>query len=219
LNKGEYTQNVTKEDGKFIIKYLDGEGKVDETYKPELSVVSVEEIIGISNIKNFVNNYSFDSDMINELIFAFSTDPGSLNSFNGYVIKIGDKNSSWVPEFQKDGAIVLGEAKGYLRVTATDYGYHFIFSNGLVQDYSEQNGGLEQYSKDVDGIDNLENFFDDMISNWLDLDKDVKDTYIYSLANTYLQNILSNYETELERIKINDGSVTKFESRYADLIG
>ena len=68
-------------------------------------------------------------------------------------------------------------------------------------------------------MDNLENFYNDMIDNWLDLESDVLDTYLYSLANTYLENILSTYESEIGRIKMNDGSVIKFESRYADLLG
>ncbi len=223
LNMGEYKQRVEKneKDGKFVIKYYDGKGNVDETYEPELSVVKVDEVKGkdaiIDKIEKFVDGYSGNKDdMIKELIFAFSTDPGSLTSYNGYVIKIGDKNTTYVPEFQRDGEKVLDKEEGSLIVSTTDYGYHFMFNNGMAKKYET----LDAYCKAVDGIDNVKTFCNDMIANWVSVDDDVKKTYIYSFANTYLENILSTYETEIQRTITSDkDKVVKFESRYADLLG
>jgi hypothetical protein len=67
---------------------------------------------------------------INELLFAFSTDPGSLNTFKGYAVKPipeGTDPEEYVQEFA-DGARELLEMGGtsYI-IVATDNGYHIMF--------------------------------------------------------------------------------------------
>lgn len=234
LNKGDYIQKAEKnDDGKWVIKYYNGEStETDEEYVPELRVVSLNEVKGIGEISDKLSYFvgllsGTTNDIVNELMFAFSTDPGSLNSFNGYVIKNEDASSTYVTEFQKAGEDLLfntekqysdfyKDVMGYYLVP-TDYGYHVMISNGKVKDYKT----LEDYCTAVDGSDfATESYFNKLKTNWVDLSDDDKDTYMYYLANTYLSSIVSDYETEFERLARTDSKkVQRFESRYEDLLG
>ena len=73
---------------------------------------------------------------VNELLFAFSTDPGSLNTYKGYLItpkpEIGG-TESFVKEFAGAGRLFIEQNladKSYVICTTT-YGYHVMFFSQL----------------------------------------------------------------------------------------
>lgn len=236
VNKGNYTQKEeTDTNGKIIVKYLDKDGKVDENYKPEYRIVSVDDI---DVTDGTIDDKLFDEivgqiivppvdgedlndvmkDVISELLFAFSTDPGSLNSFQGYLIKKGDTSSSWVKEFQKVGEDIIGKDKQ--QVATTEFGYHYMLDNGMVIDYKNNlNGYCQAVDKKVmnkackkTGATASE-YFEYLMNNWATLTDADKSTYLYSIASPYMANLISDYEKEIE-----SKGVVKFESVYADLI-
>ncbi len=160
-------------------------------------------------------------EKINELMFAFSTDPGSLNTYLGYTIK--PNNNEWADEFTWAGQELLKMGGNSYIMVATDYGYHIMF-------YSEAFNGDYDYETLVDYLNYVENknldeagWINELqvrLSDW----EEYEDTYLYSLfegvASNKINSELSKKESEiLSKYVYNKDSngVVKFESRYEDL--
>lgn len=62
---------------------------------------------------------------VNELMFAFSTDPGCLNKYMGYAVA-ADK-TSFVSEFEYAAQYVVRKGVGAYAVAPSDYGWHIIY--------------------------------------------------------------------------------------------
>lgn len=166
---------------------------------------------------------------VNELLFAFSTDPGSLNGGSGYLITpkpdIG-KNETFVQEFADAGRKFVDGSlgnNGYI-VVGTDYGYHVMF-------FSKQLGANTNYATLVEylnatmnmGIKDQEGWetvFADMLNNWEDLE-DTDDNYLYNLISFYANTnmVMSTKQAEIINTYKNDANcVVKYSDRYADLL-
>ena len=166
---------------------------------------------------------------VNELLFAFSTDPGSLNGGSGYLITpkpdIG-KNETFVQEFADAGRKFVDGSlgnNGYI-VVGTDYGYHVMF-------FSKQLGANTNYATLVEylnatmnmGIKDKEGWetvFADMLNNWEDLE-DTDDNYLYNLISFYANTnmVISTKQAEIINTYKNDTNcVVKYADRYADLL-
>ncbi|MBE5754529.1 MAG: hypothetical protein E7340_04275 [Clostridiales bacterium] len=185
---------------------------------------------GVSIYKKVVNNSAVEEydAKINELLFAFSTDPGSLNTYKGYTIEpIPDVGSeTYVQEFADAGRelIALG-GKSYI-IVATDYGYHVMF-------FSQAFTGIEGFSTlesylnfAMDTTGNVSYWEDQMkalVENWDDEDVDT-DTFLYKFFNSVASTRVSKQISKVQNKLLNDhvynanGGVTKYADRYADLI-
>lgn len=166
---------------------------------------------------------------INELLFAFSTDPGSLNTYKGYVIKpVADGSSSedYVKTFGDAGRKLLDMGKASYIVVASDYGYHFIFFSEVFEaDYGFET--LDEYldSLDIDknGAATWEEYFNDMLENWEDFED--KNNYLYLLADELVSRKVDNAISESRTSIVNKyryeekGSVVVYEGRFSDLYG
>ena len=161
---------------------------------------------------------------INELIFAFSTDDGSLNTYKGYVISpnpILDGTEEYMEEFAKAGRELLTLGGSSYIMAATDYGYHVMFYSqalGADTNYETLNEYLD--SLDVENtFSSWEEYYNDMIANWDDYEEE--DFYLYTLAElcANVDTNLTNKENSILKIYKNDESKVKiFESVYADLL-
>ncbi len=213
---------------KFVLemeKYLYNDSSIKNTtsYTTNLSAETKASIY-----KNVVLNTQVEEyeNKINELLFAFSTDPGSLNTYKGYVIKPvpeGADSEEYMQEFA-DAARELIATKDnkydYIMV-ATDYGYHLMFySEVLEANYGFEN--LTEYLDDLYGAQDWTEKLNDMLADW----DEVEDTenYLYLLANSLFSTEVNNVVTKYQREMLNkyryaeDGGVTLYESRYADLL-
>ncbi len=181
-------------------------------------------------------------EKINELLFAFSTDSGSLNTYKGYSIspvpELGVKET-YMQEFADAGRILLGMDtdvrddvldssvtlgdKSYIMV-ATDYGYHIMFYS-QVFDSSFDYQTLEEYLGafcDKYGKDTWQEVLSDMIDNWDNWDD--KDHFLYTLFDSVASTKVNNELTNIQNRILNDyvyndgGYVVKYESRYAELL-
>ena len=160
---------------------------------------------------------NFDSDKINELLFAFSTDAGSLNTYKGYVVSYDydiDYNETFVEEFATAGRYLLdlasqGLTKSYV-IVASDYGYHIMFFNELVTDASNATNatlaGLLGMS-DAELSDAYDKLLSDILAGELD---EYEDSYLYTLQQAIASEKAS---AEQKRILASNDKLLEDESK------
>ena len=203
----------------FMNSYLGGTATDNkDAYEAELGVSAYDakKLSGVSEYQA----------KINELLFAFSTDDGSLNKHKGYVIKPavdGANQEEFVETFGKAGRILLQQGEGYV-VVASDYGYHIMFyTQSFTVDYSA--GSLIDYLNKETGK-NLDKagwsaYFDEMKADWEEFSKN--EDYLYLTADSLTSAIVTNAFERLERNLINanryeeSDNVVIYEDRFSDL--
>ncbi len=232
------------------------------TYKvTSLEKYSVKEFIDMmdtyiygseqaSNVDGYYKGYQHSGekpagydDIINDLLFAFSTDGGSLNTYKGYISKPAvdaGKNETYVQEFA-DAARKVGEfGKGSYIVVGTDFGYHIIFNAETISANSNY-ATLDAYlSSLVDEIkigettyNSWKDYYNAMINDINEYAKENSDFYLYTLQQAYVGNILSAKLNQTQTALINqyknvneDGKyeeykkeiVTIYEKRYEEFL-
>ncbi|MBE7061394.1 MAG: hypothetical protein E7382_02520 [Clostridiales bacterium] len=243
---------------------LNGEDKNNDDYTAEYGVSEVDELSLDEFIKLFetylygsaqtdnvnytdgavykaVNSSNANANYdqrVNELLFAYSTDPGSLNTYKGYAISPipdGSDKETWQQEFADYGRELLAMGPNSYIMVATDYGYHIMFYSesykvGAVYSDLEKYLDGECAQLKADG-QTWESVFEQMQKDWVDItdtnsekEFDVKDTYLYALYNELVVaeiNELYNKDyVELidKYVYLEDGKVEIFEDRYQDLI-
>ena len=192
--------------------------------KAETGNVSVYKKVQFSNgVENYV-------EKINELLFAFSTDPGSLNTHKGYAVKPvpdGADNEEYKIEFAEGARQLLSLGGQSYIIAATDYGYHVMFFSEVL-DVNYDFASLEDYLDYEYGDQDWSAKFTDMLSKWND-EKQIKEytnNYMYlllnSLSSTAVSNAVANDEREVmnKYVYEEEGKyVTIYKDRFADLIG
>lgn len=166
---------------------------------------------------------------INELLFAFSTDSGSLNTYKGYVIKPavdGSASEEYVKTFGDAGRVLLAKGGSSYMVVASDYGYHFMFFSE-VWNAGDGYNTLEDYL-DTLGIDKgtatWEEYFNAQKDKWEDFAEE--NNFLYILANELISAKLSEKTTQSKtniiteyRYGAHKDSTVIYKERFADLLG
>lgn len=173
-----------------------------------------------------VANYN---EKINNLLFAFSTDGGSLNTFKGYSVTTKPElagTETYVKEFADGARVLLGMGGNSYVMVATEYGYHVMFySESLTASTSYPT--LEEYLDSIDsskgGFASWEEYYSDMMKNW-DEDDVKDDFYLYTLQKLYSDKAVSSAlsiaeSAVIQNYKGEDGRVVVYSDRYADLLG
>ena len=165
---------------------------------------------------------------INELLFAFSTDSGSLNTYKGYVIK--PENDEYVKTFGDAGKALLAEGGSSYKVVASDYGYHFMFFSEL-WDVGSGAATLSDYL-DTLNIDKgeyatWEAYFNAQKASkkaWDDFAEE--NNFLYVLANELISAKLSDATTRTKTNVVTEyrygdkkDSTVIYKERFADLLG
>lgn len=209
-----------------FIKFMDG-----YLYGAEKSNgVAGTSLDGDKNVFKLVNEPTKVSEYdqkVNELLFAFSTDPGSLNTYKGYLVSpkpdLGG-SETYVEEFAKAGrAYVDGNLKGssYI-VMATDYGYHVMFFSEAVSanaNYPTLDAYLDSLGFDKGNV-SWKDYLETLKANWKDFED--QDFYLYNLLTLYANadNVLSDTRVNLfNQYAYDETKVVKYTERYDDLIG
>ena len=141
-------------------------------------------------------------EKINELLFAFSSDNGSLNTYKGYPIAMNyeiDYTEKFVDEFAAAGRYLLDNASDYLNkgyvVVASDYGYHILFLSEVVTASNYET--LEAYLTSL-GISDGESYYDNMRKDIRDgKAEDYADSYLYTIQQSVAGTAASNYVNQL----------------------
>ena len=171
---------------------------------------------------------------INNLLFAFSTDSGSLNTWKGYAIKPvpdGSNSEEYVQTFADAARTLLGLGGSSYIIVATDYGYHVMFFSEILDNsYTTDCATLEKYIEKI-GVDlgdkTLDEYVADMLSKWDDDDfEDSYDTdsflykFIDSLTSTKVSNAQSKYNEDIvKQYRYDETKVVVNEKSYSDLLG
>ena len=179
-NETKYTTDGVVDYSKFIY-YT---GKVNFTTKPDRSQYFYSE-----------NNDSYAAlSAVNELMFAYSTDPGCLNSYMGYLVS--PYKTDFVPEFEYAAQYAVKQGVGTYVVAPSDYGWHIIYVTFVYETDGDVYGGFK--AEDVEKEGTFSNLFYE------------------SLKSTSA----TNYTTDAQNAVLNEykTSGTRFVSRYQDLL-
>lgn len=164
------------------------------------------------------------NEKINELLFAFSTDSGSLNTFKGYAIKPipdGGNSEEYMQEFADAGRELLKMGdKSYIMV-ATDYGYHVMFYSMSFDSFDCAD--LDSYLDTIDAVKDWEAEFELLMSDYNEYKE--TESYLYLLTDSVVSTKVNNVATNKQRDVLNKYvydedtcGVTWYKDRYADLL-
>ena len=179
--------------GTFENEYLKLAGITDLTKFTSGSEVT-------AHIENFTND-SAERKAFDDLIYAFSTDPGCLGKDFGYLYSPYTSSGKYVKEFAEAAAAVVSKGVGYYTIVATEFGYHVILCTKVIEadDVFDANGKLDDAK--------LNAIFDAINSE--DGYKDIK-----------IDAILSDYITKISNRMVNEyiKKAQYFGKAYSDLI-
>jgi hypothetical protein len=145
------TDAINTNDGKYKdTTYTDAKGDVDYS-----KFVYVQGKVDMGeNAWTAADHFNPDSisykalSAVNEIMFAYSTDTGCLNTYLGYAVS--PYGTDFVPEFEYAAQYAVKKGAGSYVVCATDYGWHlmyvsYVFPKGNVY------AGYDHNQKETDG--------------------------------------------------------------------
>ena len=145
-----------------------------------------------------------------DVIYAFSTDPGSITSKNGYLYSPFTSATQYVPEFAAAAKAIVDNGEGTYTLVVTDYGVHVMVCLDKISATTEMigddfiaylNGNANSLTEEQkEFIDNFKkNKQDSLISS-----------YVSEKANTFVKKYLE---------EDSDSYATVFyKDNYKDLI-
>ncbi len=140
------------------------------------------------------NKYYQALSAVNELMFAYSTDTGCLNTYMGY--SVNANKTSFVSEFEYAAQWAVQQGVGAYVVVPSDYGWHIIYCSYKF-DGGEVYGGYDHSQRETEGT--FSYYFYEAL----------KDTSATTLSTSEQNRIVKAYE---------DKAVTLYTDRYQDLL-
>lgn len=131
---------------------------------------------------------------VNELMFAYSTDPGALNTYMGYAVS--PYKTSFVPEFEAAAQYAIEKGVGTYVVAPSDYGWHIIFVTFKYEATGDVYGGFLEADVETEGT--FSNIFYEAI----------KSTSVTNYTAEKQSSILNAYKD----------STTLYKDKYQDLL-
>ena len=202
-NKASYNKAKKDEAGNVV---YDKDGAV--VYTDEVDYSNFVYRAGKVNVASKASDYfKADTDLYkllsyaNELMFAYSTDNGCLNKYMGY--SVSPYTTNYMKEFEYAAQQAVAGGVGSYAVCPTDYGWHIIITTFAYN-----------VDEDVAGID--------VYGGYNHNEKDVEGTFSYIFYEAVKSSVVQSYTTEvqsdvLEEYNV-DACVTKYQSRYQDLL-
>ncbi len=133
---------------------------------------------------------------VNELMFAYSTDTGCLNTYMGY--SVSPYGTQFVKEFEYAAQEVVKKGVGSYMVCATDYGWHIVYCS---------------FSYTANG---------DVYGGYVEAERETEGTFSNLFYESVKESAYNNYSTEKQSKVLleynNDATVTRFQKRYQDLL-
>ena len=96
--------------------------------------VNAKDYNGFSGtIANFAGSKEEKLQVIDDILFAFGTDPGSLNNYLGYLYSPKTSATTYVKEFADAAKELVAAGVGSFKFVATDFGYHVMICTHVVE--------------------------------------------------------------------------------------
>ena len=190
---------------KYDTAYTDAvSGKVDfskfmyYTGKVNLTNTSRSDFFNKNVGTTAVENDSYKAlSAVNELMFAYSTDTGCLNTYMGYVVS--PYKTDFVSEFEYAAQYVVKQGVGSYVVAPSDYGWHIIYCSFVYDaDDGDVYGGFKAEEKEIEGTFSYL-FYESL-----------KSTSATSYTTNVQKQLLNQYKT--------DDSVVLYKKAYKDLL-
>ena len=176
-------------------KYTDKDGVVDYS-----KFIYYTGKVTLENTDRANYFYAQDNDAytalsaVNELMFAYSTDPGCLNSYMGYAVS--PYKTDFVPEFEYAAQYAVAQGVGTYVVAPSDYGWHIIYVTFVYEADGDVYGGFK--AEDVEKEGTFSNLFYESL----------KSTSATNYTQDVQKAVLNKYKT----------SATRHVDRYQDLL-
>lgn len=189
-NEVEPAYELNKLDTKYVkadgtvdySKFIYRKGKVNVTATPDDYFKKGSDVYKMVSIAN-------------ELMFAYSTDTGCLNTYMGY--SVSPYTTNFVKEFEYAAQQAVADGVGAYYAVPTEYGWHIIITT-FVFDGGEVYSGYDHTQVDVEGS------FSNIFYEYLKKDK------VTSYKNDKQSEIITDYN--------NDDCVKRYKDRYKDLL-
>ena len=243
---GDYTLTDAQDSLAFQgqVKHLNPDEIGEEDYKAEYGVEEVRDFT-IDEFMSFMEDYLYGGKVsngeykanvasgtvtdyvnkVNELLFAFSTDPGSLNTYKGYSITPTNKEN-WEKAFADAGKELLSMGGNSYVMVPTSYGYHVLFFSESVNIANYDYPTLVSYLNAQEGVkteNEWKQVSQDMLANFEDYEDTDSDLYLLfsEVAATNVNKVVTLAQNNIINTYLRDSDtcVTKYESTYKDLIG
>lgn len=159
------------------------------TGKVELDSVSAKDYF----VSTMTANKALSA--FNELMFAYSTDTGCLNTYMGYMVS--PYTTSFVPEFEYAAQYVIRQGAGSYAVCPSTYGWHIIYCT-YAYDKGDVYGGFK-----IDEMETEGSF-----------------SYLYAEAMKaeYSSQYANSVQSDLITVYNNEDCVTLYKKAYQDLL-
>ena len=131
---------------------------------------------------------------VNELMFAYSTDSGCLNTYLGY--DVSPYGTDFVKEFEYAAQYAINQGAGTYAVCASDYGWHIVYASYVYE-------------------------LGDVYDGYVHADREVEGTFSYLYYEFLKTEVSDQYMNEVQSAALdeyNKTSVTLYEERYEDLL-
>ncbi len=206
IEHDSYDEEITK----YSFKSVEGTEIAFDTFYKD----TVAEVMGfnkgsfegvLDNLNNNTTNISTTIDeealaKFTDLIYAYSTDSGSLKESYGYVYSPMTSKTTYVKEFADAAERLVNKGVGSYEVVATDYGYHIMLCTAVLNAGNaclNETEFKEQLNIEGSLAYNFKEYKYDLISS----------TIIARITNTVVN-----------KFKDNTDYVTYYESRYSELV-
>ena len=172
------------------------------------------ELDGVTDGKVALGTYFADTTSaqykavtaVNELVFAYGTDPGMLNSYIGYTVT-PTCDETFVKEFAYAAKEAVAGGVGSYTVCLTDYGWHIMYCN-YVYDRNE-NGAVYGSADEIFAEANMKDG---------EYKEDTFARYFYESVKSKLEGSSSIVQEKMLAAYNTENAVTKYTARYQDLL-
>ncbi|MBO5851961.1 MAG: hypothetical protein J6R29_06480, partial [Clostridia bacterium] len=161
------------------------------------NTTDITMVPGVTAVDGTIDDASMDK--FRDLIYAFSTDGGSLKENYGYLYS--PMGTDFVEEFETCQKDLINAGVGSMKIVVTKYGYHIMLCTKVIEPSGET--AL------------AEDKFIEKLSVEGSMPYEFKKYKVENLSTTTVNDIVNSF---ISRNDKKDGVVTKFEKTYSDLL-
>ncbi len=190
----DFYNNVMVSTMGFNANYVDSQGLLTIDYNSLSTIGSVNaDPIGSKKISDD------NKEKFTDLIYAYSTDGGSLSENFGYVYSPITSSTKYVKEFADASQKVVEMGAGYYTIVATEFGYHIVLCTYSLGVTGENPIDKATFINDLSDENSFASLF--------------KQNKLKLIVSAEVETLSSSFiTTNLKKVKY-------FEERYSNLLG